>query len=115
MIAAVVFASASRRLSKYNTSKSVRSGFKIGSKLFSIWGVWSAIKSKSTKPTLFSSQRWMSKSVEVRVGRASTVNFIELEVSSQLFPALCKNTRYKLLSNDNWILVICSDVEVLPL
>ena len=43
----------------------------------------------------------MSKSVEVRVGRASTVNFIELEVSSQLFPALCKNTLYKLLSSDN--------------
>ena len=108
MIAAVVFASASRRLSKYNTSKSARSGFKIGSKLFSISGVRSVIKSKSTKPDRSSSQRSISKSVEVRVGKASTVNLIELEISSQLLPALCRNTLYKLSSNASCKLVICN-------
>ena len=73
MIAAVVFASASRRLSKYNTSKSARSGFKIGSKLFSISGVWSAIKSKLIKPTLFSSQRLISSGDGIKNGVVSTI------------------------------------------
>ena len=39
MIAVVVFNSASGKLSKYNTSKSVRTGFKIGSKPANIMGV----------------------------------------------------------------------------
>ncbi|CAI8367832.1 MAG: Uncharacterised protein [Flavobacterium sp. SCGC AAA160-P02] len=38
-----------------------------------------------------------------------------MEVSSQLFPTLCKNTLYKLLSRDNCKLVISKDVVVAPL
>ena len=78
IIAAVVLASASARVSKYNTSKSVVSID--GSKLFSISGVWSVIKSKSRKPTLFSSQRLMSRGGVTTTGVASTISSKEVKV-----------------------------------
>ena len=57
---------------KYNTSKSAV--FKEGSRPLNISGVWSAIKSKSKNPTLFSSQRLISDGRVIITGAGSTIS-----------------------------------------